>query len=78
LTPLELAARTLGMVADDTTASVTVFDADSHAVLGTVFIAPGIAQAEGDVLITSDLKWGFVTNFGFEVFAIDLTTSGVR
>ena len=75
LTPLELAARTLGMVADDTTASVTVFDADTHAVLGTVFIAPGIAQAEGDVLITSDLKRGFVTNFGFEVFAIDLTTS---
>jgi hypothetical protein len=29
------------MVADDTNASVTVFDADTHAVLGTVVIDPG-------------------------------------
>jgi hypothetical protein len=36
MAPLELSAQTIGMVADDTTASVTVFDADTHAILGTV------------------------------------------
>src|SRR5918996_5929991 len=75
--PLELSARTLGMVAngsqDALTIPVTVFDADTHAVLGTVFIAVG--GFNSDVLITPDLKRGFVTNFGNQVFVIDLTTS---
>jgi hemolysin type calcium-binding protein len=70
--PLELSAKTLGMVADDATAAVTVFDADTHAVLGTVSITPG--SAIGDVLITPDLKWGFVTNSNSQVWVIDLTT----
>jgi hypothetical protein len=73
LTPLELAAKTLGMVADNTTDSVTVFDADTHVVLRTVSIPPSFVI--GDVLITPDLKRGFVTNADFEVFVIDLTTS---
>jgi Ca2+-binding RTX toxin-like protein len=75
--PLELSARTLGMVTDDTTDSVTVFDADTHAVLGTVPIPPGepTLSAIGDVLITPDLKRGFVTNADHNVFVIDLTTS---
>jgi Ca2+-binding RTX toxin-like protein len=74
---LELSARTLGMVADDTTASVTVFDADTHVVLGTVPIPRGSFSEPviGDVLITPDLERGFVTNFDFKVFVIDLTTS---
>jgi hypothetical protein len=42
--PLELSAQTLGMVADDLTDSVTVFDADTHATLGTVPI-PGTPDA---------------------------------
>jgi Ca2+-binding RTX toxin-like protein len=71
--PLELSAKTLGMVADNDTDSVTVFDADTHVVLGTVFIAPG--DFIGDVLITPDLKRGFVTNLQNQVFVIDLTTS---
>jgi hypothetical protein len=75
--PLELSAKTLGMVADNRTNSVTVFDADTHAVLGTVFITSGFFLA-GDVGITPDLKRGFVTNFPSEVFVIDLTTSPPR
>jgi hypothetical protein len=73
--PLELSARTLGMVANNDffSPSVTVFDADTHAILGTVPITLG--NVVGDVLITSDLKRGFVTNGNHEVFVIDLTTS---
>jgi Ca2+-binding RTX toxin-like protein len=71
--PLELFAQTLGMVADNSTGSVTVFNADTHAVLGTVPITPAIIT--GDVLITPDLKRGFVTNSNSQVFVIDLTTS---
>jgi hypothetical protein len=75
--PLELSARTLGMVADNDTDSVTVFDANTHAILGTVFIPPlpSTFTFIGDVLITPDLKWGFVTNVAHNVFVIDLTTS---
>jgi Ca2+-binding RTX toxin-like protein len=70
-------ARTLGMVADNDTDSVIVFDADTHAVLGTVSIDPGdpFLSGIGDVLITPDLKRGFVTNRSNQVFVIDLTTS---
>jgi DNA-binding beta-propeller fold protein YncE len=73
VTPVGLSARTLGMVADNTTSSVTVFDADTNALLGMVPISSG--STIGDVLITPDQKFGFVTNFHFEVFVIDLTTS---
>jgi Ca2+-binding RTX toxin-like protein len=69
--PLGLSAKTIGMVADNDTDSVTVFDADTHAVLGTVSIPFGGI----DVLITPDLKRGFVTNGDYKVFVIDLTTS---
>jgi hypothetical protein len=73
IVPLELFARTLGMVADNATHSVTVFDGDTYAVLGTVSIPPG--GTIGDVLITSNLNRGYVTNFDYKVFVIDLTTS---
>jgi hypothetical protein len=36
---------------------------------------PPTGLLTGDVLITPDLKMGFVTNFDFKVFVIDLTTS---
>jgi Ca2+-binding RTX toxin-like protein len=72
MAPLGLSAtKTLGMVADNDTDSVTIFDADDHAVLGTVAIPFGGV----DVLITPDLKLGFVTNGDYKVFVIDLTTS---
>jgi Ca2+-binding RTX toxin-like protein len=75
LTPLELSARTLGMVADHETISVTVFDADTHAILGTVPITPVGSADTGDVLITPDLKRGFVTITNNSFSVIDLTTS---
>jgi Ca2+-binding RTX toxin-like protein len=76
MAPLELSAQTLGMVADNSTDSVIMFDADTHAVLGTVPITPSpFEAATGDVLITPDQTRGFVTNFDHKVFVIDLTTS---
>lgn len=71
-------ARTLGMVADNTTASVTVFDADTDTVLGAVTIPPGVGGVIGDVLMSSDQTRGFVTNANYEVFVIDLTASPPR
>jgi WD40 repeat protein len=71
----EISARTLGLVADNTESSVTIFDADTDTVLGSVPIPPGTI---GDVLITPDQRWGFVTNFKNEVFVIDLAASPPR
>ena len=65
-------AQNIGMVADDSTASVTVFDADTDTVLGTVALPTG--PAIGDCSITADRTLGFVTNFTGNVFVIDLTT----
>ena len=53
-------AETIGMVADQFTDRVIVFDADTNTVLGSVQIAPG--QVIGDCSITSDGSLGFVTN----------------
>ena len=65
-------ARTLGMVASDATKSITVFDADTSTVLGSVSTgADGILM--GDCSVTSDETKGFVTNFGYDVFVIDLS-----
>jgi hypothetical protein len=50
--PYGLSAKTLGMVADFEIPSVTVFDADTHVVLGTVFITSPPRSGVGDVLIT--------------------------
>ncbi len=71
----EISARTLGLVADNTESSVTIFDADTDTVLGSVPIPPGTI---GDVLITLDQRWGFVTNFKNEIFVIDLAASPPR
>lgn len=70
-----ISARTLGLVADNSESAVTVFDADTDSVLGSVPIPPG---SIGDVLISPDQRHGFVTNFNGEVFVIDLTASPPR
>ncbi|MGX2041744.1 hypothetical protein ACWJKU_16675 [Methylocaldum sp. MU1018] len=70
-------AKTLGLVADDVTRTVTVFDADTDTVLGSV-ITSGAGFGMGDVQITPDQTRGFVTNFNSEIFVIDLTASPPR
>jgi hypothetical protein len=67
-------AATIGMVADNSTRSVTVFDADTDSILGTVFI-DSPSGSIGDCSITPDQTLGFVTDFKFHVWVIDLTTS---
>ncbi len=68
-----VAAATRGMVADNATGGVTVFDADTGAVFGTVFIP--VTGNIGDCSITADQTRGFVTDFAFQVWVIDLTTT---
>jgi len=65
-------AQTLGMVADNGTGSVTVFDADADVVLGSVTI--GTSAAFGDCAILPDQSLGFVTDFNSHVWVIDLNT----
>lgn len=65
-------AQRLGLVADNGTDSVIVFDIDSNAVLGSVPVGPGTV---GDVAITPDQTLGFATDFNRRVWVIDLTTS---
>ena len=67
-----LGAQTIGMVADDTTNSVTVFNADTDTVIGSVAL-PNTGSAVGDCSITSDQTLGFVTDFNFQVHVIDLS-----
>jgi Bacterial pre-peptidase C-terminal domain/Bacterial Ig-like domain len=61
----------LGLVADNATHSVVVFDSDTNTALGSV-VLPGRNGATGDVAITDDASLGFVTDFGFHVWVIDL------
>lgn len=70
-------AQSLGLVADNSTKSVTVFNADTDSVLGTVFLPQGQtpSSATGDCVITSDLTLGFVSDFQFRVWVLDLTAS---
>ena len=63
------------MVADNTESAVTVFDADTDTVLGSV---PILGPTIGDVLIAPDQTRGFVTNFNNEIFVIDLTATPPR
>lgn len=70
-------AGAMGMVADNTTKSVTVFDADNDTVIGSVFLpqSPTPSSATGDCVITPDQKLGFVSDFQFRVWVIDLESS---
>ncbi len=72
--PTPATATNLGMVADNATHSVIVFDADTDTVLGTVAL-PGSNFVTGDCSITPDQTRGFVTDFTFGVHVIDLTAS---
>lgn len=65
-------AERLGLVADDATDSVNVFDLDTNSVLAAIPVGPG---AVGDVAITPDQTLGFATDFNRRVWVIDLTTS---
>ncbi|MGH7856473.1 MAG: YncE family protein, partial [Candidatus Binatia bacterium] len=65
-------AQTIGMVADDATDSVVVFDADSETVLGAVPVGTGVV---GDCSVTDDQTLGFVTDFAFRVWVIDLAST---
>ncbi|MGH7898342.1 MAG: hypothetical protein ACREQQ_10335 [Candidatus Binatia bacterium] len=67
-------AATLGMVADNLSDMVTVFNADTDTILGSVPI-PNPENTLGDCAIPVDRRVGYVTNFNFEVFQIDLTQS---
>jgi len=70
-----LAAQSIGMVADRTN-QVTVFNADTDTVIGTVSIPgpPGLFLF--DCVITDDLKKGFVVDFfNQRIWVIDLTVS---
>jgi hypothetical protein len=68
-------ARGIGMVADDSTKSVIVFDGETDTVLGEIPIGTGFM---GDCSVTSDLALGFVTDFQNRVWMIDLTASPPR
>ncbi|MCH9030706.1 MAG: hypothetical protein IIB00_00395, partial [candidate division Zixibacteria bacterium] len=73
LYPSFTAAQNIGMVADDGTNTVIVFDGDADTVLGTVSLPSG--GAVGDCAVTADQALGFVTDFASRVWVIDLTTS---
>ena len=64
----------IGMVADNATNSVVVFNADTDTVIGVVGI-PINGGVIGDVAISKDGKLGFVTNFANQVYVIDLTVN---
>jgi hypothetical protein len=53
------AAQTIGMVADNLTGSVTIFDADTDTVLGTVTL-PNPGPTVGDCSLALDRGLGFV------------------
>ena len=72
-TTASLRGQTIGMVADDSLRSVNVFDADTNTLLGSVSLPTG--RAVGDCAVTADQTLGFVTDFDFNVWVIDLTTS---
>ncbi len=71
-----VAAQIMGMVADDETLSVTVLNANSDSVLGSVALPvalPPVGVTIGDCSISPDQTLGFVTDFNSEVWVIDLT-----
>ncbi len=63
----------LGIVADDATGAVTVFDPETYTALGSVSL-PYQGTGIGDCSILPDAGLGFVTTFTHEVWVIDLTT----
>src|SRR5262249_30647737 len=66
----------IGMVVDNATKSVIVFDTMTDTVVGTVAIGNGFVS--GDCSITADGTRGFATDFSNRIWVIDLTTSPPR
>jgi hypothetical protein len=66
-------AQTIGMVADRDGA-VIVFDADADIVMGSITLPTG-GRTVGDCAMTADQTLGFVTDFQFRIWVIDLTAS---
>lgn len=69
---LPATAQDLGMVGDDDNDSITVFDADTGQVWGTIAL-PTTGFAVGDCAVTPDQSLGFVTDWYMNVHVIDLT-----
>jgi hypothetical protein len=70
------AAAEVGMVVDNVTKSVIVFDTATDTVVGTVPIGSG--GANGDCSITADGTRGFATDFTNKIWVIDLIASPPR
>jgi len=68
-------AQTVGLVADNQSKSVIVFDADAQSPLASMRVGSG---AVGDCMATPDMTLGFVTDFQRRVWVIDLTASPPR
>lgn len=64
----------LGIVADDATGAVTVFDPETYTALGSVSL-PYQGTGIGDCSILPEAGLGFVTTFTHEVWVIDLNTT---
>jgi hypothetical protein len=60
------------MIADNAGKAVVVFDPETDVVMGTVALPTG-GTIVGDCAITPDLSVGFVTDFDFQVWVIDLS-----
>ena len=72
LAPIAVAGP-IGMVCDDGSDSVVVFDADTNHVLGVVLL--GVGAAVGDCTVARDQAYGYVTDGLGGVWVIDLTVS---
>ena len=68
-------ARAIGMVADGSSESAVVFDANTDSVLGAVQLGDGAPVCFGDCVITSDLTRGYVATQFAEIWIVDLTTT---
>jgi DNA-binding beta-propeller fold protein YncE len=67
-------AQIIGMVADNQTRSVTVFDATNNIVIGSVPLPATLPGAlVGDCSISRDQTRGYVTDFNNQLHVIDLT-----
>jgi hypothetical protein len=67
-------ANGVGLIADNSTNSAIVFDPGTDTVTGVVSI-PANGGVIGDTAISKDGTLGFVTNFGTQVYVIDLSAT---
>lgn len=65
-------AQTRGLVANIFPNTVTIFDADTDVVLGSVYLPA--ADLVGDCAVSPDGSLGFVTGFNSNVYVIDMAT----